>query len=480
MKIILRSILLLSSMLVAIIIVHSILFNAKSVSVAAFKKDMSIDTTAVFHLQQAVHFQGVSYEDSVQAGLSAIDSFTTFLKNTYPDVFMELAHETIGAHSLLLHWKGSTTSAPVLFYAHLDVVPVEGVNWRFKPFQEEFQDDTIRGRGAIDDKAGVIGILEGIHHLLIKSFKPKRDVYIAFGHDEEIGGDQGAKIISDTLEQRGVQFDWILDEGGLVAENMVPFVREPVALVMTAEKGYMTVELRVTSNGGHSSFPPTETPTDILSSALVRLHQDPFERHVIPAVDRFMDATGPQMGFPFQVLFANRWLFNPIILGEYEKIPEANAMIRTTSACTILKGGVKENVIPSLVTAVLNIRLLPGDSSQMILEQLRQKVNDPRIEIVVKGIPMEASSNASITGDGFEKISKTIREVFPDAVVAPSLSIATTDSRHFTKIVKDTYRFLPVRMDRSILSGMHGTNERLSARSFSETILFYEKLLEKN
>lgn len=439
------------------------------------------DSSAVYHLQEAVHIASVSYEDSSQAGLPYLDTLIGFLERTYPEVFASLDHERINGHSLLLRWKGAdSTLKPVLFYAHMDVVPVEtgtDSGWRFEPFHASFDPDTVRGRGCIDDKAGVIGLMEGAARLIRKSFRPKRDIYIAFGHDEEIGGRNGAAVIAQTLRARNVRLEWILDEGGMVAVNMVPFVDPPVALIMTAEKGYMTVEISAEGKGGHSSFPPPETPVDIINSALGRIHQQPLKRKIIPSLEGFMENCGPEMRFPFNVLFSNRWIFGSIILGEYEKIPEANAMIRTTVACTVLQGGVKENVIPSHVKAILNVRLLPGDRGEEVFAELKKIIHDERVSMKVLGRMDEATRSASTSSAGYSTIKSCIGKVFPDAVVAPSISIAATDSHYFLDLADDVYRFLPIRMDRAILSGMHGTNERIGANEFMETVSFYETLL---
>jgi carboxypeptidase PM20D1 len=473
---------------VVLVVLAGIMGIKTSIFVADKVKDLGErraflrDTMAALHLQQAVNFPSVASEDDSLSGLGAIDSLVEFLTFTYPEVFTATEWQIIGGHSLLMRWKGSGNQAPVLFYAHMDVVPIEENSqhaWRFKPFGESHKNDTIFGRGTIDDKAGVIGILEAASRLIKKGHQPKRDIYLAFGHDEETGGKNGAARLAGHLEKNGIKVEWLLDEGGMIAENMVPFVKPPVALIMTAEKGFMSVELTAEGNGGHSSFPPKETPMDIMIAGLDRLHESPFERRAIPALEGFMDHTGPEMKFPFNMLFANRWLFRPVILSEYEKIPEANAMIRTTMACTIMKGGVKDNVLPSHVSATLNFRILPGETSSDILEALKQKLADDRISIRVKVRSDEPSLVSSTESNGFKEISESVRAVFPDVIVAPSLSIAATDSRHFSKVAKDIYRFLPVRMNRDLLSGMHGANERISVDAFTETVQFYSTLLEK-
>lgn len=323
-----------------------------------------VDSTAVRNLQECVSIASISYDDSVHQDFSGIDSLVHSLFRKYPAAFSNLKCDTINSHSLLLQWRGTDSlKKPVILYAHMDVVPAEedsSRGWRFDPFNDEISYDTIRGRGTVDDKLGVIGIMEAIERLVKRGFHPKRDIYIAFGHDEETGGLEGAAMIAKELEKRNVKAAWLLDEGGMIAEGIVPFVKDPVALVMVAEKGYMTVELTVESNGGHSSFPPKDSPIDILSAAVMRLKESPPERSISGTVSTFMEHVGPAMKFPFNVIFANPWLFSPVIMNEYEKIPEGNATIRTTRAFTMSHSGVKENVLPAHASVTVNLRILPG------------------------------------------------------------------------------------------------------------------------
>jgi carboxypeptidase PM20D1 len=443
------------------------------------------DTLAALHLQQAVGIPTVSFDDAPDASREELDSLNFFLRQTYPVVFSTLVNEPVEGQSLLLKWIGNsnTSMQPILLYAHMDVVPVEeksDSSWRFTAFPKHVQDDTLRGRGTIDDKLGVIGILEAVNRLVAKGFRPNRDIYLAFGSDEETGGTNGAAKIAAALERKGIQLEWMLDEGGMVAEKMVPFVEAPVALIMTAEKGYMTMDLTVTGPGGHSSFPPKETPIDILAAAIMKLKSEPFERKICSPVDDFMDHAGAEMKFPFNVLFANRWLFSSLLLNEYSKIPEGDAMIRTTSAFTKISGGVKENTMPTTATVTVNFRILPGEDSRQTLEKVKRLIHDDRVSLHVHPDLQEPSPVASLAENGFAGISQAIRKVFPDAVIVPGLSIGATDSRHFGKVAKNRYRFLPVRMNREILSGMHGSNERIPMNCFMESIRFYEVLLNSN
>ncbi|MFM9051685.1 MAG: M20/M25/M40 family metallo-hydrolase [Bacteroidota bacterium] len=440
-----------------------------------------MDSTAVSNLQQSVGIATVSYDDSVGHEVPGIDSLIEFLNIQYPLTFSHLECDTVNSHSLLLSWKGSDHRLkPVILYAHMDVVPAleDSANgWRFDAFPSLPDYDTVRGRGTVDDKLGVIGILEATERLMKRGYCPKRDIYIALGHDEETGGLQGASMIAKELEKKGVKASWLLDEGGMVAEGIVPFVKNPVALVMIAEKGYMTVELTVESNGGHSSFPPKDSPIDIIAGAIMRLKENPAEKSISGTVATFMEHAGPAMKFPYNAVFANPWLFSSLIMNEYEKIPEGNATIRTTRAWTMSHAGMKENVLPAHASATVNLRITPGSSIKEELDEIIKVVDDPRVKFRVHPGSMEPIAPSRLDSEGFIQISDAIRRTFPDAVVAPNLSIASTDSRHFEKVTEQRYRFLPVRMSREILAGMHGKNERLPAKDFCESILFYETLL---
>lgn len=469
-------------LLLLVISIKTLRFTSKQLKPVSEKNNYEVDTLAINHLSSAIRIRNISYDNDSLIDYYLFDSLYFFLRKTYPLTFNTLSPQIINGHSLLFHWKSIyNKKKPVILYAHLDVVPAEeedSSKWQFPPFVGAIDSGFIYGRGAIDDKGSVIAILESIEELISKNFKPSRDIYIAFGHDEEVGGEKGAYFIADELEKQGVKAEFLLDEGGLVAIDMVPFVKSPVALIFTSEKGYYTLELSVKSDGGHSSFPPKDPPIEILSKAIHKIHEHPFEKRMTESVNDFMDYIGPEMNLPFKALFANRWLFQPIIFKEYEKISSANAMIRTTAVTTIIHGGTKENVLPSVVKAKINFRLLPGDSSAAIIQKVKDIIGDDRISVSMMDNTEEASPVSSVNSKSFKLLQNIIGKIFPDAVVAPSLLIAQTDSRHFHKVTENIYRFLPIRMDSEILNSIHGTNEKIGINDFMECMAFYKLLIE--
>ncbi len=481
MKRILKFFLFVLILLLVIISIKTVLFQSKQTGIRADRKKFQIDTNAVNHLRQAIQIKSISYDNDSLTDYSQFDSLINFLENSYPLTFEKLESRIINKHSLLLHWKGSNkNNKPAIFYAHLDVVPADSSSqWTHHPFAGHADIEFIYGRGAIDDKGSIIAIFESTEKLLKNNFVPGRDIYFAFGHDEEASGEKGARFIAETLEKEGVKAEFLLDEGGLVAVDMVPFVKPPVALVFTSEKGYMTLQLSVKSNGGHSSHPPAEAPIEIISTAIKNLHDHPFEKRMTQSVKDFMDYAGPEMKLPFKAFFANQWLFKGIIFNEYEKIPSANAMIRTTAVATVIKGGEKENAIPSGVQVKINFRLLPGDNSQDIIQKVKSVINDNRVEVTAIGKIEEASTVSSAESEGFNMLRNSIEKIFPDAIVAPSLLIAQTDSRHFRKVTENIYRFIPVCMNDKILDTMHGADERIGVSEFMEAIEFYRNFIGK-
>ena len=465
-------------LLLIIISINTIRFSSRQFNNPTERKTFAVDTPAVNHLSAAIRIRSISYDNDSITDYTSFDSLYNFLRRTYSLTFNTLNPQIINGHSLLFHWKGSDTKLkPVILYAHTDVVPADSTNWESPPFSGIIDSEFINGRGAIDDKGSVIAIMESVEKLLKNNFIPPRDVYIALGHDEEAGGKKGAQFIAEELGKENVKAEFLLDEGGLVATDMVPFVKNPVALIFTSEKGYMTLELSVKGNGGHSSFPPNDPPIEILSAAIQKIHDHPFEEKMTESVSDFMDYAGPEMKLPFKALFANRWLLKPVIFNEYKKIPSANAMIRTTAVATIINGGFKENVIPSEVSAKINFRLLPGDSSVTIIRQVKELIGNDIVSIKVIDNIEEASPVSSVNSESFKLLKTVIGKIFPDAVVAPSLLIAQTDSRHFRKVTENIYRFIPVRMNDEILDSMHGLNEKIRIADFMEAIAFYMELM---
>ncbi|MGC3943586.1 MAG: M20 family peptidase [Chryseolinea sp.] len=432
---------------------------------------------AVQHLSESIKFKTISYGDSARLDTAAFFGFHRFLQRTYPLVYSKLILKAVAKYSLLFQWPGSGTELkPVVFMAHQDVVPVEEAAaslWTVEPFAGTVKDGSIWGRGTADDKINLIAMLETVEALLAKGYTPKRTLYLCFGHDEEMGG-YGAAEMAKLLVEAGVQPDLVLDEGGIVTREKVPGMKKAVALIGTSEKGYMTVSLSVEKNGGHSSMPETETSIDILTKAIVRLREHPFESRFSPSTEGFMRNLGPEMPFVNRMAFANPWLFTPMIKGIYEQSAGGNAMIRTTLVPTILDAGVKDNVIPTRAEASVNVRLLPGDSSGTVLALIREIVGDERVRIALQSqFVHEPSAVTDETSYAYQVVNEAAKRSFDNVITSPFLMIGATDSRHFAKVSSGIIKFSPM-IDPE---GFHGIDERVSLEGYGRALLFYDQLI---
>jgi carboxypeptidase PM20D1 len=463
--------------LAGVVLFNTLTFRSKQLSVKT-EPAPEIPASAIEHFKKAITFKTISHADPSKFDSSAFIGYRSFLETTYPLTHQQLQKEIVVKYSLLYKWTGIDSAAkPIVLMAHQDVVPIEDGTqsiWTVDPFEGVVKEDFIWGRGSTDDKINMISILEAVEKLLAKGFKPQRSVYLAFGHDEEIGGN-GAKAIAALLKERGVEAEMVLDEGGIITREKVPGMKIPVALIGTSEKGFLSVELSVEKNGGHSSMPEKETSLDILMKALIRLRENPFKSDFSPSTRDFIEILGPEMPFTQKMAFANLWLFRPVVNNIYESSPGGNAMIRTTLVPTILKAGVKDNVVPTVASATVNIRLLPGDSSAEVMSRLKEIIADERVKLTIHSAFLaEPSSVTSSESFAYKKVDKMIRKTFDGLVATPFLMIGGTDSRHFGEVSKGIVKFSPM-VDPI---GFHGIDERVSLESFRTSLWFFEQLLQ--
>jgi carboxypeptidase PM20D1 len=441
-----------------------------------------IPAGAAERLAGSLRIQTISTEDPAGFNTDAFRALHAYLQVSFPKVHSHLQRERVNEHSLLYTWQGSNPSLkPVLLIAHLDVVPVEpgtGEMWQHDPFGGRIADGLIWGRGAIDNKSAVVGTLEAAEMLLGEGFRPVRTVYLAYGHDEEVGGVNGAREIAALLEERGVELEMVLDEGGVIGEGLIPGVTGLVALVGIAEKGFLTIELSTTAAGGHSSLPPHESAVGILSRAVARLEEQQMRSRMEGPTRQLFQRIGPELPFMQRAVFANLWLTRPLVLRRLEENPATNAMVRTTTAPTIFRAGTKDNVLPSYARAVVNFRILPGDSVAIVVEHVRRVIDDDRVQIMTAGqFSAEPSDISSSESDSFRTLERAIRGVSPDAVVAPYLVVVVTDARYYSGLTRNVFRFLPLRLTPRDLERMHGIDERLGIPEYEAAVRTYRQLV---
>lgn len=443
---------------------------------------------AVERLAEALRIPTVSHEDPGERDPEAWLELHRHLEASFPRVHEELEVETVSRLSLLLTWPGSDPDLrPILFGAHQDVVPVPEENledWTHPPFAGVVADGYVWGRGALDMKGPLMGILEAVEGLLAEGLRPRRTVIFAFGHDEEVGGREGAARITELLRERGVRPEWVLEEAGAVVTEMLPGLRDPVALVATAEKGYMTLRLEARTEAGHSSAPPRDTAIGTVARGLARLEENPFPARLEGPVRGMLQTLAPHMDPGTRMLTANLWLLGPLVARALGAEPTTGALVRTTMAPTVFRAGVKENVLPARASATVNVRIAPWDTPESVVERVRGLLEGLELEVGVSEEltpPIPASPVSSTETAGYRSIRETIHVVFPDVIaVAPILTIVATDGRHYGRIADDVYRFAPYRAGPETLERIHGVDERISVAGYLEMVRFYAELLRRS
>lgn len=434
-------------------------------------------------LAGAIRIQTVSHQDPTQDDPVAFQALRDHLERSYPALHASLGRELVSERSLLYTWRGRDASLPgVVLMAHQDVVPVEPgteADWEHPPFSGAIAGGFVWGRGTLDTKGKLTALCEAVDALASEGFQPKRTTYLFFGHDEEVGGRNGALPMAQRFESEGRHFEWVLDEGGTIAVGIVPGVARPVALIGIAEKGYLTLALTATAEGGHSSMPPSHTAIGILAAGIERLEAQPMRPALRGATRDFLAAVAPEMALPMRTAVANADLLEPLLLRALSGSPRSNATIRTTTAVTMIQAGIKENALPASARAVVNFRLLPGDTVEAVIEHVRSAVDDPRIsvEVLPGSHALEPSPESRTDVEGFALLTRTIREMHPDAVIAPNLVLGGTDARYFRAVSESVYRFGPLRLGPDDLKRAHGTNERIDAQDYIDSIRFYTQLL---
>jgi carboxypeptidase PM20D1 len=403
------------------------------------------------------------------------------LRERFPLVHRELELELVGEHAMLFRWRApATTWSPIILAAHLDVVPVESGTegaWTQPPFDGVIADGFVWGRGAMDDKLGVVGVLAAVESLLAAGFVPSREIWLAFGHDEEVGGQEGAQRLAQRLAELGVQAEFLLDEGGAVVHGMLPGIERPVALVGIAEKGVATLELEVLGEGGHSSMPPRRSTIARLGRALERLESRPLTSHLRGPTRMMIDRLTPELDYGPRLVLANLWMFAPLVRTALAQRPPSDAVIRTTTAVTMFDAGVAHNVLAARARATVNFRILPGDTVESVQAHVRGVIDDPCITVQCTEDCWDPSPTSRVDSPAFLLLERAIVQVFPEAVVAPSLVVGATDARYYEDVAEDVYRFLPMPMRDVDRARLHGTDERIAIADFAAAVRFYQTVI---
>lgn len=432
---------------------------------------------AVAKLQALVRIATVSRADEDAVDPRAFEAFHEELARQFPLLHDHLERTPVGTHGLLFRWAGRGADRPVVLMAHQDVVPVdESAPWQHPPFGAEIHDAAVWGRGTLDDKAALVGICESVETLLADGFVPAQDVWLSFGAREEVSGPD-AGLAVETLRERGVQPWFVLDEGGAVAHEAFPGIDPPLGVIGVTEKGTTTVELVAEGRGGHSSTPAAGGPTARIARAVTRLERRQLKPRLPDPTVRMFERLAPHAPPGMSLLFRHARRLRPALARALLATgPEAAALARTTMAVTTLQGSPAHNVIASRASAGVNLRIMVGDTVDSVVAHIRRAVDDDsiRLDVVDANEPSPVSPS---DGPAYDLIARTIEAVFPDAVVTPYVMMAATDSRFFTAICPQVYRFTPFRMTKAQRESIHSYDEHLGVDAFLDGVEWYRRLI---
>jgi len=478
------------TILILVIVVLAVLFYRAGATFQDMQLEPATGITAVAidedraieRFSGALQFPTISYDDRSNFDAGAFRDFHAFLQSSYPLVHQNASRTVVNDYSLVYHLPGADPSLqPVLFMGHMDVVPVEEITrnkWSYPPFNGTVSDGIIWGRGSVDDKFTVIALMEAMEQLLAENIQPERSIYFSFGHDEEVGGKDGAAQVARYFEEKGITFDYVMDEGGVVTEGLMDDLDQPLAVIGVSEKGYVNLVLTVNAPGGHSSQPPEQSAVGILSRAIVAVEDSPFPAsmdYIYPTIE----AIGTKMPFSTRLAMSNLWLLSPLVERVMLKNKDDAAALRTTTAATMVSGSPKSNILPTRATAVINFRILPGETVESVTERVIGLIDDERV-VVTSEYGVNPSPVSPTDSRGFELIAKTIRGMDENILVAPYMVRGGTDAKYFYSVSPNVYRFMMLRIDPATMGYVHGIDERVAVKSYLEAIRYYYHLLRQS
>lgn len=439
------------------------------------------------HLSRAISIPTISNLDDSLTDWAQFEKFHAFLEEAYPLVHKNLTREVVDKASLLYKWQGKDSSLkPFAMLGHIDVVPVpkETENeWIYPPFSGEHDEKYIYGRGANDMKNCVVSLMEAVETLLEEGFVPERDVYLCFGHNEEVlcGEGSGAGAIAKLLKDRGVHLEFVYDEGGAIMDDNLFGLKVPAAMVGLAEKGYADLKVSISNDGGHAAEPSDRTALGDLSRLICAIEKNQMPCRLIDTVRGTLKGLGENSDGVLSVALKALKITKPLVMKILKTYRMTHAMLHTTVVPTICRTGTAVNVLPQKAEAMLNIRLLPGDTVEDVekyIKRLAKKVgvlDELTLEFVNTS---PAPSETSAGTETYKIIEKTMKEIDSSIVAIPYLVTGATDSREYKEVADEIYRIYPFKITSDELDSMHGINERLRIDSFYFGIEYFIRFIK--
>ncbi len=440
------------------------------------KKDSEREQEYAEKLAEMIRFETVSCKGQIQR--EKFLEFHKILEKLFPLVHENLEKTEIDG-SLLYYWKGKHSDKPVVLMGHQDVVPAEG-KWEHDPFSGDIENGRVWGRGSADTKCSVMSFLQAVEELLKEGYVPEQDVYLSSSNTEEVGGDGCPKIVEE-LKRRGVKPYIVNDEGGSIVTEPMAGLKGNFAMIGVLEKGQGNLRIIARSNGGHSSYPPKNSPIVRLSKFMTDLSKhSPMKSQMNTQAKEMFAEMAPYGPFWMRLLFGNLWLFKPLLELLMPSISaQAAALLHTTVAPTMQSGSDGCNVLPQEASLILNLRYIPHQNMEESNAAIRQLAEKYGLEVeVLDAYP--ACEPVDSHSEAFRLVEDVIDEVFPGLPKIPYVMTGGTDARFYQQICSACIRFSPVVYGPAQMKGMHGLNEYLDTYSLPGAVDYYKTLIRKN
>lgn len=430
---------------------------------------------AVERFREVLRIKTVWGGEDPAADHTPFDAFVPSLRKLYPRVFTQLDLEMINGYGILLTWRGADPSAqPAVLMGHHDVVSADPQGWQHDPFAADIADGRIWARGAMDNKCNFCGLLEAAETLLAEGYVPPRTVYLWSSNCEEDNLDTTPTLVR-KFQDEGIEPLFVLDEGGAVIDDAPLGVKGDFAVIGVAEKGRFDAFITTHAVGGHASTPSAGDATAKLVAGLDSLQQHPSRARLSAPLEAMLCELAAHSTFGYRIVFANLWLFRPLVLKILTGNHETAAMVRTTYGLTELEGGPAANIIPLEAKATVNVRVDPNESIEEALARIKACFDD-QTDYQLRN-DNEPSPTSPFDDEVFDYLRSVTKSVYPEAGVAPYIQSSSTDSRFFARVYPRVYRFAGVLYRGDQRAAIHGQNESIDVEAYKRGVGFYTEFI---
>lgn len=433
------------------------------------------------HLAEAVRIPTLSSANDEATDWAPFEALHAFLREAYPLMHSRMEVIEIGRASLLFHLPAKMPKrAPILLMAHQDVVPTgDPEQWTYDPFSATIADGCLWGRGSNDCKSLLIAECETVEALLSEGFAPDYDIYISFGHNEEVLCDdtvKGSVLAAKYLKEHGVQIGILFDEGGVVNCGKDSGDSCDTARVGMAEKAPCQFMLSKDGRGGHASKPGRGTVLGDVARAMAAVEANPFPYRLTPLAKVQLTALAPLQTGARKEIFADpegKWE----ALCELAKNDrEIDAILHTTCAVTMASGSPQANVLPAHAECQMSVRILQGDTVESVCAYLQSIMPDG----VTVSVPFgeDPHPEGSTESEAFRLLSETIHEVYgEETVVLPTILTGATDSRNYSEVADNIFRFSGRYFNKQWVEA-HQIDEKVPVDVVEPAVRFFKAFLQ--